>query len=57
VANITRPTLEAVAPRLRSRVLVGSGYLPSDEANLIGYRHVRRVERDGWAADLYEAGE
>src|SRR5262249_27090235 len=26
VANITRPTLEALAPRLRSRTLVGSGY-------------------------------
>ncbi len=57
VANITRPTLEAVAPRLRSRVLVGSGYLPSETAELAGYGHVRRLERDGWAADLYEAAE
>jgi ribosomal protein L11 methyltransferase len=57
VANITRPTLEALGPRLRSRVLVGSGYLPSEDAELAGYRHVRRVERDGWAADLYEAAE
>jgi len=57
VANITRPTLEALAPRLRSRVLVGSGYLLSDEAELEGYRHVRRLEREGWVADLYEAAE
>jgi hypothetical protein len=57
VANITRPTLEALAPRLRSPVLVGSGYLPSDDAELTGYRHIRRLERDGWAADLYEAAE
>jgi ribosomal protein L11 methyltransferase len=57
VANITRPTLEALAPRLRSRTLVGSGYLPSEAAELTGYRHVRRLERDGWAADLYEAAE
>jgi hypothetical protein len=38
-------------------VLVGSGYLPSEDAALVGYRHIRRLERDGWAADLYEAGE
>jgi ribosomal protein L11 methyltransferase len=57
VANITRPTLEAVAPRVRSRVLVGSGYLPTDASELSGYRHVRRVTRDSWAADLYEAAE
>jgi hypothetical protein len=38
-------------------VLVGSGYLPSDDAELTGYRHIRRLERDGWAADLYEAAE
>jgi ribosomal protein L11 methyltransferase len=55
VANITRPTLEAVASRLRSPVLIGSGYLQADGAELAGYRHVRRVDRDGWAADLYEA--
>jgi ribosomal protein L11 methyltransferase len=55
VANITRPTLEALAPRLRSRVLIGSGYLQSDDSQLAGFRHVRRLDRDGWAADLYEA--
>ena len=54
IANITRPTLEALAPRLRTRRLVGSGYLPSDESALAGFRHVRRTTRDGWAADLYE---
>jgi ribosomal protein L11 methyltransferase len=57
LANITRPTLEAVAPRVRSRRLVGSGYLPSDSSELPGYRHVRRLARDSWAADLYEAAE
>jgi len=57
VANITRPTLEALAPRLRSRTVVASGYLPSDGPELPGRRHVRRLERDGWAADLYEAAE
>ena len=57
VANITRPTLEALAPRFRSRVLIGSGYLPTDATELRCFRHVRRVARDGWAADLYEAAE
>jgi ribosomal protein L11 methyltransferase len=57
LANITRPTLETVAPRLRSRLLIGSGYLPSDASDLPGFRHVRRSTRDSWAADLYEAAE
>jgi ribosomal protein L11 methyltransferase len=57
VANITRSTLEALAPRLRSRLLVGSGYLPTEATELDCYRHVRRVARDSWAADLYEAAE
>ena len=55
IANITRPTLEALAPRLRARRLVGSGYLPTDETALDGFRHIRRINRDSWAADLYEA--
>ena len=54
LANITRPTLEQLAPRLRARRLVGSGYLPSDDPALPGWRHIRRVARDSWAADLYE---
>jgi ribosomal protein L11 methyltransferase len=57
IANITRTTLEAVAPRLRSRRLIGSGYLPTETTELAGYRHVRRVTRDSWAADVYEAAE
>ena len=57
VANITRPTLEALAPRLRSRCLVSSGYLPTDGSELTAFHHVRRITRDSWAADLYEAAE
>jgi len=57
LANITRPTLEAVAPRIRSRLLVGSGYLPTEAVDLACYRHVRRITRDSWAADLYEVAE
>ena len=57
LANITRPTLESLSPRLRSRRLVSSGYLPTEETTLAGFRHVRRLTRDSWAADLYEAAE
>jgi ribosomal protein L11 methyltransferase len=55
VANITRTSVEALAPRLRSRTLVTSGYLPTDNAPLPGFEHLRRITRDGWAADHYEA--
>jgi ribosomal protein L11 methyltransferase len=55
VANITHPALQALGPRLRCRQLVSSGYLPSDPPECSPFRHVRRLERDGWAADLYEA--
>ena len=34
-----------------------SGYLPTDEAPLPGFRHLRRITRGGWAADQYEAAE
>jgi ribosomal protein L11 methyltransferase len=55
VANITRTSVEALAPRLRSRSLVSSGYLPTDHALLPDFRHLRRITRGGWAADHYEA--
>jgi ribosomal protein L11 methyltransferase len=55
LANITRPAVTTLAPRVRSRVLVASGYLVTDESVLPPFRHVRRVTRDGWAADLYAA--
>jgi ribosomal protein L11 methyltransferase len=55
LANITRPATATLAPRLRSSRLVASGYLPTDEPSLPGFEHVRRVTRDGWAADLYDA--
>jgi ribosomal protein L11 methyltransferase len=57
LANITRPALEALAPRLRCHRLVSSGYLPTDAPQLPRLSHIRRITRDGWAADLYEAAE
>jgi hypothetical protein len=49
--------LEELSPRLRSRRLISSGYLPTEDTTLAGFRHVRRLTRDSWAADLYEAAE
>jgi ribosomal protein L11 methyltransferase len=57
LANITRQALEQLAPRLRCARLISSGYLPTDADELAPFRHVRRVTRDGWAADLYEAAQ
>jgi ribosomal protein L11 methyltransferase len=54
LANITRDAVVALSPRLRSRRLVSSGFLPTDGPALSRLRHVRRITRDGWAADLHE---
>ena len=55
VANITWPVLATVVTRLRCRWLVSSGYLASEASSLPPFQHVRRVARDGWAADLHRA--
>lgn len=57
VANIARDTIEALAPRMRCRLLVASGYLETDPPDLVGFRHLRRCGADGWAADLYAPAE
>lgn len=57
VANVTRAAVEAIAPRLTSRRFVTSGYLASERPAAEGFHHVRRRERDGWAADLLEQAE
>jgi ribosomal protein L11 methyltransferase len=55
LANITHEALEDLAPRLRCKRLVSSGYLPTDRSECPPFRHVRRITRDGWAADIHEA--
>lgn len=55
IANITHQALAALAPRLRCELLVSSGYLPTDPTECPPFRHVRRITRDGWAADLHAA--
>jgi ribosomal protein L11 methyltransferase len=54
VANIARPAVEALAPRIRCRVLVASGYLEKEPVELPGFRHRERRIAEGWAADVYE---
>lgn len=53
VANIAADAVLALAPSLRSPRVITSGYLVSDEVELPGYRHERRVQEGGWAADLH----
>jgi ribosomal protein L11 methyltransferase len=57
VANIARETIEALAPRVRCRLLAASGYLDTDPAGLVGFRHLGRRTADGWSADLYAPQE
>jgi ribosomal protein L11 methyltransferase len=53
VANITRALVETVAPRLDAAQYIASGYLMTEPERLDGYRHLRRVTEEGWAADLF----
>ena len=52
VANITLATTERIAARLDSRRLIVSGYLASEHPRLDGFAPLRRLEAEGWAADL-----
>jgi ribosomal protein L11 methyltransferase len=52
VANVSVAFVPLLAPRLRSPVLIVSGYLQSDRPETPGYRAEKRVVEDGWAADL-----
>jgi ribosomal protein L11 methyltransferase len=53
LANIAADAVEALAPRLDADRAITSGYLVSDTPRLHGYRPSRRVELEGWAADLH----
>jgi ribosomal protein L11 methyltransferase len=51
VANISLRAVGELEPQ--SELLVTSGYLVSERPAPRGYRHVRRLQRDGWAADVH----
>jgi ribosomal protein L11 methyltransferase len=55
LANIALDTVREVAGGLDSERLVTSGYLVSDRLELLGWSRVRRLDDEGWAADLWEA--
>jgi ribosomal protein L11 methyltransferase len=55
VANIALAAVELLGPRLAARTLVTSGYLERDHPELPGWLHRRRLETDGWAADVWAA--
>jgi ribosomal protein L11 methyltransferase len=52
LANVALDVVERLLPRLRSRLVVTSGYLDRDRPQVEGWEHVGRAERDGWAADV-----
>lgn len=54
VANLSLAAVERLAARVRTRVLVASGYLASESPALAGYRVVERRTAGGWAADRCE---
>ena len=54
VANIELGPVTALAPRVRARTWIASGYRPHDRLDLPGWRSVERRETGGWAADRLE---
>jgi ribosomal protein L11 methyltransferase len=54
VANISLDAVAEIAGRLDCRRLVTSGYLVSNRPHIRRFSAVRRVEDEGWAADLWE---
>jgi ribosomal protein L11 methyltransferase len=54
VANIAADPVVALAARLRSPLLVASGYLVGDEVEPPGFRRLERRTSEGWAADIFE---
>jgi hypothetical protein len=55
VANISFEACPEIAARLDCERLVTSGYLVSNRLLLPGFSARRRLDDEGWAADLWEA--
>ena len=56
LANVTLDVVERVAARVDAARLIASGYLVANEPELGGWKHERRLQADGWAADLLVRG-
>lgn len=52
VANIAREPVERIAERFEGRLVVASGYLAGERPAPAGWQALRRLEAEGWAADL-----
>lgn len=55
VANIALDVVREVAEIVECERLLTSGYLVSDTLDLPGWSRLRRLEDEGWAADVWEA--
>ena len=55
VANIELAIVEGLLGRVDARVALTSGYVASETPNVPGWTRVRRLELDGWAADVLRA--
>ncbi len=53
VANVLLGPVEKILARLETRFAITSGYLTGDLPAAPGWRHLDRVELDGWAADRF----
>jgi ribosomal protein L11 methyltransferase len=54
VANINLEAARGIAPRVSCLRLLSSGYLAAEAFEPNGFRRARRLEAEGWAADLFE---
>jgi ribosomal protein L11 methyltransferase len=57
VANMTLAAVEQLAGRLRTRLLLSSCYLVSEQPRAGRFRLIERASEDGWAADLLALDE
>jgi ribosomal protein L11 methyltransferase len=53
VANIELAVVATLLDRSPARVAVTSGYLAAERPRTQGWIHIRRVELEGWAADVF----
>ena len=53
LANIDLRTLTALAPKLRCRLVLTSGYSESESLSVAGFRRLIRRTDEEWAADLF----
>ena len=54
VTNVLIAPVQRILARLDAEVAITSGYLVADRPDAPGWRHVDRVELDGWAADRFD---